>query len=155
MSMKKTSPLEAGREIKRPTLHPHQFTKWWKEYAVDAMRDFGNAGEALRKGKHYSWRTKTYREHIVETTNVTLDQLNALTGVDLAEFSARMKKFIDKQAQYELDLRRLYADILQHLSVESNNLLTKDTEAFRSCQKKQDPIYCDLTQVKETRAYEK
>ena len=141
MSMKKPSPLEAGREIKRPTLHPHQFTKWWKEYAVDAMRDFGNAGEALRKGKHYSWRTKTYREHIVATTNVTLDQLNALTGVDLAEFSARMKKFIDKQAQYELDLRRLYADILQHLSVESNNLLTKDTEAFRSCQKKQDPIY--------------
>ena len=80
-------------------------------------------------------------EHITRTTSVTVEQLNALTGVDLAEFSARMKKFIDKQAQYELELRRLYADILQHLSVESTNLLTKDTETFRLCQKKQDPIY--------------
>ena len=52
-----------------------------------------------------------------------------------------MKKFIDKQAQYELELRRLYADILQHLSVESMNLLTKDAETFKSCQKKQDPIH--------------
>ena len=72
---------------------------------------------------------------------MTLDELNALTGVDLAEFSARMKKFIDKQAQYELKLRRLYADILQHLSVESMNLVTTDAETFKSCQKKQDPIH--------------
>ena len=138
MSSKKA---EAGREIKRPTLYPHQFTKWWKEYVIDAIRDFGDAGEALRKGKHYPWRTRTFSEHITRTTSVTVEQLNALTGVDLAEFSARMKKFIDKQAQYELELRHLYADILQHLSVESTNLLTKDTETFRLCQKKQDPIY--------------
>ena len=80
MSMKKTSPLEAGREIKRPPFIPTSSP---------------NGGKSMP---------------------LTPSAISVM----------RVK---------------LYADILQHLSVESNNLLTKDTEAFRSCQIKQDPIY--------------
>jgi hypothetical protein len=44
---------DRGAEIKRPTLEPHTFTRWSKEYIVEAMREFGDAGKALKKEKHF------------------------------------------------------------------------------------------------------
>ena len=60
----------------------------------------------------------------------------------------RLKQFIERQSYYERLLKQLYADILQHLSTESVNLLTKDAEKFAECDKKRDPL--DLWNVLQT-----
>ena len=130
-----------GREIKRPTLLPHSFTRWSKEYLIEAVRDFGDAGEALRLGNHVTWRTQTYHESVTgNDSGVTSHDLDSVKGIQREELKLRMKQFIDRQTLYERSLKTLYADILQHLSIESMNLLTKDSETYEACERSQDPL---------------
>ena len=129
-----------GREVKRPTLLPHSFTRWSKEYLIEAVRNFGDAGEALRLGKHPDWRDANYTDHLKTTSVMTDEQMNALKGMQREEFKVRMKQFVERQGLYEKALKQMYADMLQHLSLESMNLLTKDSEVYSSCDQKQDPL---------------
>lgn len=107
MSFKSTSQSNNGREIKRPTLLPHSFTRWSKEYLIEAVREFGDAGEALRAGKHLPWRKQNYHEHLTESSDTTIESLNELKGV-LKEI--RMKQCVHQtsgllRARYEKDVR--------------------------------------------------
>jgi hypothetical protein len=140
MSFKPTTQSNNGRQIKRPTLYPHTYTRWFKEYVIEAVRDFGDAGEALKTGKHPVWRKSAYTDHLLATTDETEETLQNKKGIQKEEFKIRMKQFVDRQAAYERNLVMLYADGLQHLSIESMNLLTKDGKIFAECEEKQDPL---------------
>jgi len=131
---------DINREIKRPTLTPMTFTRWSKEYLIEAVGQFGDAGKALRDEAHPEWRKMTCKEYFTKSATVSLEKLNALQGIEKEEYKIRMKQFIDRQASYENTLKKLHADILQHLSDESMNLLTRDNEEYARCERSQDPM---------------
>lgn len=141
-SSKSSSSDDNSREIKRPTLVPHSFVRWSKEYFIEAIRDFEEVGEALKLGKHPDWQHKTFWNHVLDTGQYTKNSLLQAKedAVQCEELKLRMSDFIKRQTRYKSALKMLYADILQHLSNESMNLLTQDSEEYEKCDRDQDPL---------------
>ena len=135
---------EIRREVAKPTLKPRGLHFFLHDYEIVANANFGDVATYVFTGEKPDYiKQNNFKEYAI--ANLGVDDEEAMAECDAEEVRLIKKRWFSLRSEYEDKLKKMFHDVMLHVSDESMNLIQSFPEDYSSCIASKDPA--DLIKI--------